>query len=268
MEKVAVYSGTRNLYPHMVTAAKSLIANSGVTKIYLLIEDDGFPYEVPDIVETVNVSGQGWFGKGCVNIKTQFSYMALLRVCYAKLFPKVDRILQLDVDTIVTDDVDALWKMDMGSAWFAAVCEPPRYVGTGDNRHRTDYKPWGERYYNIGVAMFNLKQIRADRIDDKLIHVLNTEKLPYIDQDAWDKYGNDRCIDLDRRYNECMVTGYTDNPAIVHYAGYGNGWIDPDYTECPRLEHARKYREMEWAEAMELHAAHMPRRRRRADGQK
>ena len=257
MDRIAVYSGSRNLYPHMATAAKSLIANSSVERVVFLIEDEEYPYEVPDIVETIDVSGQRYFPPYGPNMKTQFTYMALMRVCYAKLLPDAHKVLQLDVDTVCVDDVDPLFDMDMGEAWLSAVREPPRYVGTGDNRRRTDYKPWGENYYNVGVAMFNLDQIRRDRIDDFLIHVLNTEYLPYIDQDAWDKYGNMRCIDMPMRYNECMVTGYSDSPAIVHYAGYGNGWLDPGYTECPRLEHVRRYREMEWAEAMELHAAHM-----------
>ena len=251
--KAAVYSGTRNLYPHMATAAKSLIANSGVEKIYFLIEDAEFPHEIPDIVETIDVSGQRFFNPAGPNMKTQFTYMALLRVCYAKLLPDEDRVLQLDVDTVVVDDINGLFDLEMGEAWFAAVREPARYV----NGHRTDYKPWGERYYNIGVAMFNLDQIRKDRIDDFLIHALNTEYLRYIDQDAWDKYGNGRCIDLPTRYNECMVTGYTDDPAIVHYAGYGNGWIEDGYNWCPRLEHVRRYREMGWDEAMERHKTHL-----------
>lgn len=254
MDKLAVYSGSRNLYPHMVTAAKSLVANSSVDRVYFLIEDAVFPYELPEMVETIDVSGQGFFNPKGPNMKTQFTYMALMRVCYAKLLPDTDKVLQLDVDTVCTSDVSRLWEIDMGEAWLAAVREPARYVtDKSGEKHRTDYKPWGENYYNIGVAMFNLAQIRKDRIDDFLIHALNTEYLRYIDQDAWDKYGNDRCIDLPMRYNECMVTGYTDDPAIVHYAGYGNGWLDPSFTECPRLEHVRRYREMGWDEAMELH---------------
>lgn len=255
--KLAVYSGTRNLYPHMVTAAKSLIANSSVERVVLLIEDESFPYEMPDLVETIDVHDQQWFGEKSANIRTNFSYMSLLRVCYTKLLPDVGRILQLDVDTVVVDDIDALWDLEMGGAWFAAVREPARYVtDRNGNNHRIDYKPWGEAYFNIGVAMFNLRQIAADGQDDWLIHVLNTEQLPYIDQDAWDKYHRNRYIDLDVRYNESMVTGYTDAPAIVHFAGYGNAWIDPGnpkYREIPRLEHLRKYREMEWDEVMELH---------------
>lgn len=260
-ENLAVYSGSRNLYPYMADAAKSLIANSSVDRVYFLIEDDEYPVEVPDIIECIDVSGRQWFNPKGPNKETQFTHMALNRVCYAKLLPDAGKVLQLDVDTVVVDDIDTLFELDMGEAWFAAVCEPKRYVkDKSGKKHRVDYKPWGERYYNIGVAMFNLEQIRRDRIDDRLILALNTEYLPYIDQDAWDKYGNDRCIDLDTRYNESMVTGYTDDPAIVHYAGYGNGWLDPDFIECPRLEHLRKYREMEWEEAMERHAQHKSRK--------
>lgn len=255
-EKLAVYSGTRNLYPHMVTAAKSLIANSSVERVVLLIEDESFPYEMPDLVETIDVHDQQWFGEKSANIKTDFSYMSLLRVCYTKLLPDAGKVLQLDVDTVVVDDISELWDVRIDAAWFAAVREPKRYVGEGDKRRRIDFKPWGEDYFNIGVAMFNLDKIREDGQDDWLIHVLNTERLRWIDQDAWNKYHKQRYVDLPTRFNESMVTGYTDAPAIVHFAGYGNAWTDPDdpkHREIPRLEHLRKYREMSWDEAMELH---------------
>ena len=55
--RTAVYTGTRNLYYYMVAAAKSLLAHSNVEKIYFLIEDDTFPYELPPKTSTINVSG-------------------------------------------------------------------------------------------------------------------------------------------------------------------------------------------------------------------
>ena len=95
--KEAIYSGSRNLYPHMATAAKSLIANSPVDRVWFLIEDEEFPIEVPDMVRTIDVSGQQYFNPNGPNMKTQFTYMALMRVCYAKLLPETDKVLQLDV---------------------------------------------------------------------------------------------------------------------------------------------------------------------------
>ena len=44
--KVAVYAGTRNLYEQMYVCVKSLMANTIMDKVYLLIEDYEFPYEV------------------------------------------------------------------------------------------------------------------------------------------------------------------------------------------------------------------------------
>lgn len=234
--KAAVYSGTRNLYSSMVTAAKSLICNSSVDRIYFLIEDDQFPEWLPPQIETINVSGQKFFPKNGANFKTNFTYMSLLRVCYAKLFPDLDKILQLDVDTICVDNVDELWEFDLGDKWFAAVIED----------HST-YKPYGPKYYNIGVAMFNLDWIRKDQADECLIHFLNTVKVPYIDQDAWNRFGIGRDMKLPVKYNESFVTGYTDNPAIIHFAGFKEWRINP---RTPRREYIKRFEEMSWEEVL------------------
>lgn len=235
--KVAVYSGSRNLYPDMVTAAKSLMFNSTVDKIYFLIEDDVFTEELPPQIQTINVSGQKFFPKNGANFRTSFTYMSLMRVCYAKLFPDIDRILQLDVDTICTDNIDYLWEVDMNDKWFGAVVED---LGT--------YKPFGPKYYNIGVAIFNLEWIRKDGIDEKLIHYLNTVKVPYIDQDAWNRFGIGRDMSLPVRFNECFVTGYTEKPAIVHFAGHKD-WQNS--IRVPRREHIKTYRDMPWEQVLD-----------------
>ena len=54
--RAAVYCGTRNVYDDMIPSMKSLLIHSNVEKIYFLIEDDKFPYELPPEVECINVS--------------------------------------------------------------------------------------------------------------------------------------------------------------------------------------------------------------------
>ena len=236
--KAAVYSGTRNLYPDMVTAAKTLVKHSSVEKIYFLIEDDKFPEKLPDMIETVNVSGQQYFPKRCANFRTPFSYMSLLRVCYTKILPKnVEKILQLDVDTIVADDIDELWDVDLEGKWFAAVLED-----------KSTYKPFGPVYYNIGVAMFNLAQIREDFADDLMIYTLNTRKLPYIDQDVWNmhRYGKD--VQIPGRFNESSVTHISEHPAIVHYAGV-KGW-QKNEEGMDRREYLTEARKLKWEDVL------------------
>ena len=238
--KHAVYSGTRNLYQDMVTAAKSLAANSSVDVIHFLIEDDVFPEELPDFIQCLNVSGQKFFHKGGPNMKTQFTYMAMLRVCYTKLLPNVDKVLQLDVDTVCVDDIDAIWDTKMGDTSVAMVEE---VLGT--------YKPYGPLYYNAGVALFDLAKMRQNGLDEKLIKFLNTEKVNYVDQDAVCRLAG-RITHIDTRYNECFVTGYTDSPAIVHYAGERN-WQTS--SRVPRREHLKRYRNMTWEEVIALREA-------------
>ena len=235
--KAAVYSGTRNLYPDMVTAAKTLAKHSSVEKIYFLIEDDKFPEKLPEIVETINVSGQQFFPQRCANIRTPFSYMSLLRVCYTKILPEsVDKVLQLDVDTIVTDDIDELWDVNLDGKWYAAVMED-----------KSTYKPFGPVYYNIGVAVFNLKQIREDFADDLMIYMLNTQKMKYIDQDVWNMHWYGKSVQIPGRFNESKVTHLSDHPAIVHYAGVKDWQTN---TEMDRAEYLAEARKLTWKEVL------------------
>ena len=236
--KEAVYSGTKNLYDTMEVAAKSLIANSSVDQVHFLIEDKKFPHELPDLIKCQDVSGQGFFPKDGPNMKSWFSYMALLRVCYTYLFPDTEKILQLDVDTVCVNNIDEIWDTRMGNCWVAAVEE-----------YHSTYKPYGPLYYNIGVALFDLAKMRSIKIDDKLIDFLNTTKLSYVDQDAINRLAR-RIATLNVRYNESVVTGFTDNPAIVHYAGYKK-WKED--TRVPRREYFTKYENMSWDEVLKLH---------------
>ena len=218
---IVVYAASRKLYPVLPMAYMSLLKHNPEAAVVCLIEDDELPYEVPWNVGTVNVSGQEWFGEDCVNIKTSFTYLSLMRVCYTKLFPGYDRVLQLDVDTIVNDNLMPIWKIDMDGKYFAAVPE-----------HLSHWKPYGKDYRNVGVCLFNLKQMRADGVDDELIRFLNTNKVPYIDQDALNwlnaEKGGDKALTLGVRYNECFVTGETLRPAVVHAAGCRNWFSNLD----------------------------------------
>ena len=64
MDKVVVYAGTRNVYDPMYVSLKSLLINNKIDRVYLLIEDDEFPYPIPKNVYPVNVSEQNYFSEG------------------------------------------------------------------------------------------------------------------------------------------------------------------------------------------------------------
>lgn len=238
--RTAVYTGTRNLYKDMVTAAKSLLYHHGADKVYFCIEDDVFPEWLPSQIETVNVSafGNRLFPPGGANSKNYFTYMCLIRVAFSKLFPDLDKILSLDVDTIVEDNIDEIWNTNLGTCFFAGVNE----------EIQTKYRPYGPKLYNGGVMYFNLDQIRKERVDDQAIRLLNEVAFEWVDEDVWNKIGAyGKIVDLPTRYNESLCTGFTENPAIVHWAGIKD-WQTS--LKASRREYIRKYREMSWGEVL------------------
>lgn len=242
--KHATYSGTRNLYEPMVWAAKSLLANSSVDKIHLLIEDDEFPYELPDgIFEIYNVSDyvNRVFPDNGANAKSHFTKMAMVRICYCELLPDVEVILQLDPDTICLDNIDEIWNTDLTGKWFAACAE-----------YLSGYNPYyAAKYFNVGVCLFNLEQMREDNAQAALVHRINAHKMNCVEQDALNKYaGVHRIAELPTRFNENRACGYTDNPAIQHFVGYMDWLTNPN---LPRREYLKLYRDKSWKQILKLH---------------
>lgn len=247
-----VMSGSRNLYPWFPYVYMSLFEYNPDAKVWIFAEDEALPYEVPENVEVVDISGQRIFGEDCANIKTPYTYMSLIRSAWPILFngkdngngirklPKLDRVLQLDCDLIVNDTLRPLWDIDMGEAYFAMADE------TGAMYHpfgRKDADGKRKPYYNCAVAVFELENMRRDGIAEEEIDFLNREKIMCIDQDAhmWtlEKHGYDRCMVIGPRYNECFATTYSVRPAVVHACGV-KGWYE-NLDEQFRGKYWKKY---------------------------
>ena len=204
-----VYAMTRHVYPWILPSITSLMEHNPKARVFILAEDDSLPFSLPVNAEIINVTGQTYFPKSGVNYNTPFKYINLLKVRYPSLLP-VNKVIHLDIDTIICDSLEGLWKTDVAGKWFASCQEYKSY-----------YRPFGEKYYNMGVSLINLQQMRKDKIEGLMTDYLNEVKQPWADQDAWNKYGLEqgKIVPLDIRWNECFATGYTDNPAIVHYCG-------------------------------------------------
>lgn len=232
MTKTAVYTGSQNIYDDMVVSAKSLIANSDVDKVYFLIEDDVFPYELCDLIETINVSDQTYYPKDGPNMKTRFTYFAMMRAALAKVFPNHDKILSLDCDTICIKSVSELWNFPIDDYYFAASKEPHRSIA-------------GMLYTNVGVALMNLKKLRETKKVDECIDVLNRQKYDYVDQDVMNYLCQGYIYDLPSVYNTNDWTIPNSQPSILHFAGVKrDSWH--------RHPQAEKYNNLSWGEIMSI----------------
>lgn len=207
--RAAVYSGTRNVYKYLYASAKSLLIHSNVEKIYFLIEDDIFPYELPKEIECINVGKQTYFLPDSPNYENICTYMVLLRAAYTKIFPNLDKILTIDMDAIVNEDISELWDLDLTDYYLAAV-EEDSPLGQG------------KKYFNMGIAMLNLKKIREDHKDDELIQNLNTYWYQFKEQDCFNEVFYNKVLFLPSDYNACIYAKEPEHEKITHFAGISN----------------------------------------------
>lgn len=221
---IIVYGVTPNWYHRLKPSLRSLWEHNPEANVYLLTLEDNVPI---DNVHVINVKNQTFFGKDCVNIDTPFSILTLLRCCYAQLIPE-DKVIHLDADTIITDSLQELWETDLTGKYIAA-CE--EWLGT--------WKPYGNMYFNIGVMVMNLKKIREDDMEPRMIEHINTQPMWLPDQDTMNLFFGSKIKPLPIRWNETFATGKTKNPGIVHYAGYPDWYDDP---RTPRYEYLARYK--------------------------
>lgn len=228
--KAAIYTGTRNLYEYMIPAIKSLLVNSDVGKIYIGIEDPKFPEWLPDICEILDLSGQTIFLPGGPNMKSRFTYMAMMRAALTKILPEdLDRVVSLDVDTIVDRNISDLWNLPIDSCYFAASHE----------FHMTNEK---FIYTNVGVTLFNLRKLRDGKADE-VIQMLNTRQFGWVEQDVLNLLCQGYIYDMPPEFNAHYYTGNPKNPKIIHHIG--------DNSRLPDYPDVQKYAGMSWDEVME-----------------
>lgn len=225
-----VYALTRNVYNWILPSIRSLAEHNPDAMVYILCEDNALPFDLPIEADVIDVSGQEYFPRlGEHRTEAFGGYINHLKVYYPELLP-CDKVIHLDIDTIICDSLEQLWATEVSEKWFAAVPESQKW-----------YRPYGPTYYNMGVALINLGQMRKDKIAPVMGEYLRTENRPFADQDAWNRFGSKygKACALDIRFNESRVTGKTAHPAIVHYCATPDWWTN---RKMDRIEYLEKYR--------------------------
>lgn len=109
---------------------------------------------------------------GCANESAYCTPYTLLRLL-ADLVPDMpDKLLYLDIDIMIGNDIKELWEIDVTDYEYAAVKEK--------------YGCWLIRpdYINAGMLLLNMKKIRETGLLKKARHLIKTKKMLFADQDA------------------------------------------------------------------------------------
>ncbi len=125
----------------------------------------------------------------CVNETAYCTPYTLLRLL-ADLIPGIpDKLLYLDIDIMIANDIKQLWDIDVTDYEYAAVKEK--------------YGCWLIRpdYFNAGMLLLNMARIRETGLLKKARELIRTKKLLFADQSAIFKSTTRKKL-LPRIYNE------------------------------------------------------------------
>lgn len=134
-----------------------------------------------------------------VYIDPRYTEAASLRLLLPELLPEYDRILYLDCDIIVRQDLARLWQeTELGDDYLAAVFEAP--IEQQAERFRAlGCDP--DRYFNSGFLLMNLALMRRDNLTARLLDACRVDYLEFPDQDALNQVCQGRVLPLSPVYN-------------------------------------------------------------------
>jgi len=231
MKKCVSYCMTRNIYQMVIPSMKSLLANNDIDTVYLITEDDDIGLELPDVCKIINVTGQEYIKKSSPNYYTNFTWMVMIRLALPLILKDEDRLLSLDLDTIIQSNIEDLWDLDMTD----------KYVAGATERDLTKYH--GYPYINCGVMFMNMEKFRDGKAQE-ILDLLNTKRYVYNEQDCMNEVlTTDEKLILSPAYNYGFFNqGEMCFPRILHFAGHGRRFNDLDVVQ--------QWRNKDWSEIL------------------
>lgn len=182
---------------------------------------------------------------------SQLSIETYFRFLLPSMFPELERILYLDVDMLVVDDLSALWATPFDGNFIIASKDYPLVSDCHSYSYYLLGECWGNNYINAGMLLFNLSMFREYQIFDKLLQfVYDTSHLYFLDdQDAYNLFFN-RCIRFVGVENNFVLPTIKqlalkeDQLRIIHYCGYSapKPWTNNSYLKHNQYSLVAKYR--------------------------
>jgi lipopolysaccharide biosynthesis glycosyltransferase len=166
------------------------------------------------------------------------------RLLLPALLPQLPRVIYLDVDVLVQDDLTPLWTLDLAGQALAA--KPSSSPGTRWGLQMLDHavsklpkaevgraRQWlrrtgrmAFRAFNAGVLVMDLSRMRRD--DAVSFTLALVSHLAMNDQDALNTYVRGNYVALDVRWNAAPRQDVIDGAAIIHFVGPLKPWGGSD----------------------------------------
>ena len=162
---------------------------------------------------------------------------SLLRLRLPSVLKDIDRVVYLDCDLVVLNDIATLYDTDLSDFPLAACLDfwltgsppfaPPGWGADAWHKFLREVVRLSDSkaYFNAGVMVMDLRRFRSTSLihaADEFIEQTNYET-PFVDQEALNHVVDGAFVRLDARWNVLAALGHSD-PWIIHYAGPYKPW--------------------------------------------
>ena len=174
-----------------------------------------------------------------IYVDARYTVAASYRLLLPDLLPQYDKVLYVDCDVVVRNDLAALYhRTDLTGYYLGAVFEAP-LESQLDYLKKLGIQPG--RYINSGFLLMNLQKLRVDGMVDKLLAAARRPDLQFPDQDVLNQLCGGHILGLPPYYNgirtfylpqyrDIFLRYYTEEDwsavqdhGTVHYTG-GKPW--------------------------------------------
>lgn len=260
---IPVFFSCDNTYaPYLAVAVKSLIENGNTDKyeyeINVLntnissdnkkkisnLEEEGYKIIFRNVSKKIEKIEKELESR----LRDYYSLSIYYRIFIPNLFREYDKVLYLDADIAIVDDVADLYNIEMGDNLLAGTTDGVVRLVDQFKDYVVDavgVDKW-EDYINSGVLVMNTKELRASKIEEKFLYLLTKYNFDTVapDQDYLNALCKNRITHFNKYWDFMpnVDADYKDEDLhLIHYNMFQKPWNYPDM-RC--AEYFLKYAKM------------------------
>jgi len=246
-------AGDDSYAPYIGTCLHSILENSSARYVFYILVPAQFTQAGKQLLQKLTRLYPNCrlkfinMGESFRELKQKIAHIAYptyYRLLIAEKFPEIEKCIYLDADTIICGDLAGLYNQNISGYYLGAVKAPYVYLEPGGPAFLRSIGLRGTgSYFNAGVLLMNLREIRADRLTAVFLK-LTERRLPTQDQDILNIACRDKVKLLDFKYN-CMTKYFPEReklytlfsrkqieaayrePVIIHYCDSAKPWHFP-----------------------------------------
>lgn len=247
------FSADDNYVPCLYTAIKSMIHNwkkNNKIKVIVLnseitekskqeiknLESEKIKIQFKDISKEIEKIKEDL----SLRLRDYYSSTIYYRMFIPTLFKEYDKAIYMDSDVILQDDISNFYNIDLKDNYVAAIRD--EVINSEDvfkNYSKIAIGIEPEDYFNSGVLLMNLKEMRKAKIEEKFVYLLTKYNLDTVapDQDYLNILCKDKVVRLPEIWNKMPDFGEKFDSSeihLIHYNMFRKPWHydDVPYSEC------------------------------------